>query len=241
MNTIKIIIISFFVFNISFAQTKIDTIKFTSNLNGTGQKITIEFHKGKYFSHPLIAIWVTTTDNQYIQTLYVSQSIATGIYEYGKAENGKWFPGEHRRIASLPYWSYSRNVKESDGLYLPTPKTPIVDAYTGATPQNNFILNTKLDKPSHGKMILLFEINQPFDFNNYWLNQKYNENKDYRTSGQPSIIYAVSIDLDSKIKEYYLNPIGHGSPTGEDGILYTDLSGFTTALQIAEKIKVIIE
>ncbi len=240
MKTIIIIISSLFVFNISFTQTN-DTIKFNSNLNGTGQKITIEFQKGKNFNHPLIAIWTTTTENQYIQTLYVSQSIAKGIYEHGKSEQGKWFPGEHRRVAALPYWAFSRNVKESDGLYLPTPKTPIADAYTGATPQNNFTLNTKLDKPLQGKIILVVEINQPFDFNNYWFNQKFEGNKDYRTSGQPSIIYAVTIDFNSKIKEYYLNPIGHGSPTGEDGILYTDISGFTTALKIAEKIKVIVE
>jgi hypothetical protein len=44
--------------------------------------------------------------------------------------------------------------------------------------------------------------------------------------------------LDSELTEYYLNPIGHSHYSGKDGLLYTDLSTFTTALQIAEKIVV---
>ena len=224
-----------------FAQKKNEAIQFSTNDHGQGQKLTISFNKGKYFNHPLISIWLTTPDGKYIQTLYVSQSIAKGIYEHGKAEQGKWFPGEHRRPAALPYWAFSRGVREDDGFYLPTPQTPIPDAYTGATPQNNFVLETKLDKPIQGKVILWLEINQPFDFNDYWHNQKYPDNNAYRTSGQPSLVYLAIIDFDSSVKEYYLNPMGHGHPTGENGTLFTDLSTLTTALKIVEKIKVQIE
>ncbi len=233
-------IVFIYVCSFSFTQKKSEPLSFSTNPEGKGQSLTIEFEKGKTFNHPLIAIWATTTDYQYIQTLYVSQSIAKGIYEHGKAEQGKWFPGEHRRPAALPYWAHSRNIKEADGLYLPTPKTPIPDAYTGATPQQSFVLKTKLDKPQNGKMLVFFEINQPFDFNDYWHNQKYNGDKNYRTSGQPSLVYSVMIDFDSPIKEYYLHPIGHGHPTGENGYLYTDLSGITTALSIVGKIRVVI-
>jgi len=132
-------------------------------------------------------------------------------------------------------------VREDDGFYLPTPQTPIPDAYTGPTPQNNFVLEAKLDKPIQGKVILWLEINQPFDFNDYWHNQKYPDNNDYSTSGQLSVVYAAIIDFNSSVKEYYLNPMGHGHPTGENGTLFTDLSTLTTALKIVEKIKVQIE
>lgn len=196
-----------------FAQKDKEIIQLSTNIQGKGQKLTINFNKGKQYNHPLIAIWLTTTDGQYIQTLYVSKSIAKGIYEHGKADQGKWFPGEHRRPAALPYWAFSRGVREADGFYLPTPQNPIPDAYTGATPQNNFSLETRLDKKIQGKAMIWFEINQPFDFNDFWHNQKYTDNNDYRTSGQPSLVYIAMIDFDSSITEYFLNPIGHGNPT----------------------------
>jgi polyphosphate kinase len=41
--------------------------------------------------------------------------------------------------------------------------------------------------------------------------------------------------------EYTLNPIGHGHYAGKDGLLYTDLSTFTTALKIAQSIKVVVK
>ncbi len=72
-----------------FAQNKNDRILLSTNNQGKGQKIQISFTKGKQFNHPLLAIWLTTTDGKYIQTLYVSQSIAKGIYEHGKSEQGK--------------------------------------------------------------------------------------------------------------------------------------------------------
>ncbi|NSW45062.1 MAG: hypothetical protein HPY79_04530 [Bacteroidales bacterium] len=223
------------------SQNKNEPLFFKTNPQGSGQKLTIALTKGSKYNHPLLAIWLTTTEGKYIQTLYVSQSIAKGIYEHGKSEQGKWFPGEHRRPAALPYWAFSRGVREADGLYLPTPQHPIPDTYTGATPQNHFVLETRLDKPIQGKAILWLEINQPFDFNDYWHNQKFPDNNQYRTSGQPSLVYAVIVDFNSPIKEYYLNPMGHGHPTGEDGTLFTDLTTLTSALKIVEKIKIQFE
>lgn len=238
MNKIIFTIIMLGVNPLIWAQNKNEIIKLSTNSQGQGQKLSISFNKGKQFNHPLIAIWLTTPDGKYIQTLYVSQSIAKGIYEHGKSEQGKWFPGEHRRPAALPYWAFSRNVKEEDGLYIPTAKNPIPDAYTGATPQNSFVLETQLDAIQKGKVLLWFEINQPFDFNDFWYNQKYPNNNAYRTSGQPSLVYLAIIDFESANKEYFLNPIGHGNPTGENGLLFTDITTLTTALKMVDKIMV---
>jgi hypothetical protein len=219
-------------------QKLVNFTEITLNSDGKGQSIKITVEKGEKYLHPILAIWLTTIDGKYVQTLYVSKSIAKGIYEYGKADEGKWFPGERRRPAAIPYWAFSRGIKEEDGLYIPTPKNPIADAYTGATPLNNFIINTKTDRYIKGKHKLLFEINQPFDFNDYWYNNLYPEDSPYRTSGQPSVIYSVEIDFDNLEKEYYLNPIGHGHPTGENGKLFTNLSTLTTSMKIIKSIKV---
>jgi hypothetical protein len=208
------------------------------NQEAKGQNIRITFTKGKNFNHPLMAFWVTSTDGQYIQTLYVSESIAKGIYQHGKAKEGKWLPGEHLHPAALPFWAFSRNIKEDNGIFLPTPQNPIADAYTGATPQSNFVIETKLDNILKGKAIVYFEINQPFDFNDYWHNTKYPDNQEYKNSGQPSIVFGVIVDFDNPEPEYYLNPLGHGHPAGENGKLFTDLSTLTTALNIVGKIKI---
>ena len=75
------------------------------------------------------------------------------------------------------------------------------------------------------------EINQPWDWNDYWTNELHDD-ADYRTSCQPSLIYAVTIDLNEKGKEYYLNAIGHGHFSGKNGELFTDLSTISTAKDI---------
>ncbi len=209
-----------------------------TNKDGLGIDVIVSLTEGKNYNHPLIAVWVETLDEEYLQTLYVSNSIAKGVYEHGDASQGKWLPGEKRRPAALPYWSHQRNVKESDGLYIPTSKTPMPDAYSGATPLNDFMLITKTDKKPVGKFRLMFEINQPFDFNEFWHNTLYPDDENYKTSGQPSIIYSVTIDTEKPEKIYFLNPIGHGHFSGSTGDLFTDLSTLSTALEIVEKIQV---
>lgn len=224
----------------AYGQTK-PTTEIELNKSARGQQITLTVEKGKIYSHPIIAIWLTTLDGRYIQTLYVSKSIGKGYYEYGKGDEGKWFPGERRRPAAVPYWAFSRGIKEADGLYIPTAQTPIADTYTGATPQQSFVLRTNLDQRLNGKYRLLFEINQPFDFNDFWYNDRYPADSPYRTSGQPSVVYAVEIDFDQPDEEYYMNPLGHGHPNGENGKLFTNLHTLTTALQIIKSIKVLVQ
>lgn len=209
-----------------------------TNLSGKGLQINLDFSTGSKYSHPVIAIWIEDMDENYIQTLYVSYSIATGIFEHGQEKDGKWAPGERRRPSALPYWSYKRHVMASDGLFVPDRHTPVPDAYTGATPQKNFVLKTKSDNALNGKFRILLEINQAFDWNDYWHNSKYPDDENYKTSSQPSVVYSVTIDPDDIETEYYMNPVGHGHYSGKDGKLYTDLSTLTTALKLVKSIKV---
>jgi len=214
---------------------------FSSNPYGKGPVLEIEMLKGEGHNHPLMAIWIETLDGQYIQTLYVAESIGKGVFQHGDASRGFWKPGEIQRPAALPYWSHKRGIKNKNGLYLPTPTNPVPDAYTGPTPELSFILHTKLDEPGLKKFNLLFEINQTWDWNECWTNNKFPEDEEYKTSCQPALVYAVTIDLESPAEEYYMKPIGRSHHSGADGELYTDLETLSTALHIAKEIVVRVD
>lgn len=213
----------------------------TTNIEGAGQAITLKFIKGPEHNHPLMAVWVEDTTGKYMQTLYVAKSIATGTFNYGDASTGQWTQGEKRRPAALPYWSHKRGIKANDSLYLPTPDQPIPDAYTGATPKNDFELNTRLDKKGPQVFNILFEINQPWDWNEYWSNAKYPDDYEYKTSSQPALVYQAMIDLDSGKKNYTMKLIGHSHYSGKTGELFEDTSTLTTALEITEELVIVVE
>lgn len=215
-----------------------DSFVFKTNAYGKGMDLEISFLKGKEHNHPMMAIWIEDMAGNYIQTLYVNQSVATSVYGHGDKSTGAWQPGVLRRPAALPYWGHKRGVQASDGLYIPDPDDPVADAYTGATPPGDFILNTRSDEPIEGKFNVLFEINQSWDWNDYWNNGRFPEDYEYRTSAQPALVYRATIDPTSPGEEYVLRPIGHSHYGGADGNLYTDLSTLTTALEIASEIKV---
>jgi len=215
----------------------------TTALPGTLQTIEIEFIKGKAFNYPSFAFWVEDTEGNYIETLYVTRFVATGTYDHGELSPGKWSntAGEARRPASLPYWSHKRGILAPDGLYIPSPSTPVPDALTGATPRSNFVLKTGTTCQKNKKFRIMMEINQPWDSNNFWVNSKFEGDPGYFTSLQPALVYSVTIDPTDSTGEYCLNPIGHGHPSGKDGRLYTDIETLTTAKEIAKKVIVRIK
>lgn len=212
--------------------------KVSSNLKGTGAELEIAFTRGEAHNHPLMAIWVEDLDSNYIQTLFVAESLGKGIFQHGDATSGKWLPSDIRRPAALPVWSHSRGVKEPDGLFVPTPEHAVPDAYTGPTPQTSFSLYTRLDKPIKSKFYVLFEINQTWDWNEFWTNNKYPDDNVYKTSCQPSLIYRALIDLNDNKYENPMELIGRGHHSGKDGKIYTDLETMTTALNITRKLTV---
>lgn len=215
---------------------QVDTIY--TNTEGNGPALLVEFTRGKAHNHPLMAIWVEDTTGKYIQTLYVAQSIATGIFKYGDASSGQWSKGEIRRPAALPYWAHKRGIKAEDGLFMPTSKNPVPDTYTGATPKFDFIVDTRMDEKALSEFYVLLEINQPWDWNQYWTNSKFPDDYEYKTSAQPAVIYRALVSTVSYLKEFPLEVIGHSHYSGTDGNLYEDISTLTTALEIAEKIVV---
>lgn len=206
-----------------------------------GLLLEISFVCGRAHNHPLYAIWMEDLNGNYIQTLYVSESIGKGIFTYGDQSSGKWLPGEILRPAALPHWAHQRGVKNKQGTYLPTSKEPIADAYTGATPKANFILQTKTDKPVSHPFKIKMEINQSWDWNHYWTNHLYPDDEEYKTSCQPALVYEAVIKPENHQKKYVLKLVGHSHYSGKDGRLNPDLSTITTAKKIAKKITVSLE
>ncbi len=216
-------------------------IVINSNIEGKGPEISVELYRGKTFYYPLMAIWLEDEAGNYLQTLYVPKAIATGIFKYGRQESNKWTEGPKRAPQTLPYWSHKRGVKMSDGLYMPDQANPVADAYSGATPAGSFILNSHADKQINGVLRVMFEINQNWDWNEYWTNDRFPDDENYKMSCQPSLIYEAVFEQVNPGKGLKMKAIGHGHYSGKTGELFTDLSTLTTALGIADSIIVRIK
>lgn len=215
-----------------------ETIVIQTSPENATREMEIEFQKGNSFNHPSFAVWTEDLEGNYIETLYVTGYVAKGRFGFGEIEPGKWKnePGDARRPATLPYWAHKRRIKAPDGLFIPSPQTEVPDALTSATPRNNFRLETATSYSGTNKFRVLMEINQAWDANEFWTNNKFDGDLNYFGSLQPALVYAVTVNPESQEAEYYLNPIGHSHPTGANGVLFTDLTTLTTAKEIAQKI-----
>jgi hypothetical protein len=222
-----------------FGQQKVDaTAEFTTLKDIPGTRLEIVFHKGLEHYYPLMAIWVEDMQGQYMHPLYVAESMAKGVFRHARYEDQTWKPGETNVPSALPYWGHRRSQKHPDSLYLPTPEHPLPDAYTGATPTGDFLLKTTVADSVGSRFKILFEMNQSWDWNEYWYNSKYPGNEEYMKSAQPALVYAAVVDGTSPDHTYRMKPVGHSHPYGATGELNKDLSTLTTALQIADRIEV---
>lgn len=203
------------------------------NRVGEGPVVYLDFRKGPAHNHPSFVLWAEDMEGNFIQTLFITRAVGTSIYDHGDPSSGRWEPGEIRRPASLPYWSHRRGIQAADGLYIPSIENPVPDAYTGATPPADFGIRTRFDKEPPSIFKIFFEINQTWDWNEYWTNNKYPDDDEYKTSCQPSLVYMCEVDRNDPKPEYTLEVIGHGHYAGRTGELFTDISTLTTALEIA--------
>jgi len=193
-----------------------EKVSFSTNPAGRGPEITVDLTPGESFYYPLFAVWLETDGGEYIQTLYVAKAVATGIFEY----------------------AHTRGIRAADGLFMPDEKTAVPDAYTGATPKTGFIMTSHADNPLPGKFRVMLEINQNWDWNEYWTNNRFPGDENYLWSAQPALVFEAFIDMGTPQDFYLMKPVGHSHYSGQTGELYTDLSSFTTALNIAESIVV---
>jgi len=207
--------------------------EFSTQPYASGLPVKVTVIGGNEYKYPIFAIWVEDSASNYLGTLYASKSISTGIFRYGVYDKGKWLPGERNRPAALPRWSHIKTTKIDE--------SPIkTDAISGATPQGSFVLHTILPQ-GYNRLKLYLEVNKPWDFNNYWHNNRFPGDEEYATSGQPALIYEAEITLSTKASKFYFSPIGHSNPSGANGNVYNDVSTLTSALQIIDKAWVEIE
>lgn len=214
---------------------------FETRSGAMGFELEISFYPGKYHNYPLMAIWVEDTEGNYLNTLYVAESIAKGVFRHGDNRSGKWLPGAIRRPAALPYWGHKRGIQAPDGYYLPWPEQALADAITGPTPPAAFKLKTHTGSLPARQFQVLLEINQSWDWNAYWTNSKFPSDPHYFSSSQPAVVYTALIDLDRTEEVFVMQAIGHSHWSGASGELFPDLSTLTTALEIAEKIVIRIK
>lgn len=233
-----LLLLSVFVLNMCKSTEKIsETIIYINKdaEEGKGQ-LSVNLIKGEFYNHPTFVIWEEDMDGNYLKTIFITKSYASGIYGHEMIGDSVWrnTSGTSIQPAALPYWTFKKG-KINDKDFVPTPDNPFVDAYSGATPSQNFKFETGSNTGKDSYRVLL-EINQTADWNNYWTNNKYPDNTAYKHSAQPSIIYAVTINTEDTI--FYMNPIGHGDPKGETGKLFTNLSTLTSVKEILESVKV---
>lgn len=180
---------------------------------------------------PQIAIWVEDMEGNYITSIYASHKVATNSWQSN---------GGNKRKEALPVWNYARRVQAVDGVSGATPQAS-VDGISGATPRGSF--DVKVSPVDNLKQFVIkVELNHSTDWNdNYPKNAKegdtnYSGGKE--GSGQPAVVYAVEIDLNSSRKKYSATIVGHSSPDGSNGNIYPDTSSLTSALNIAKEITI---
>lgn len=217
-----------------------EIIELTTQPDGQGNRIVLEFRKGTAHNYPSFAVWAEDLEGSYIETLYVTRFVSTGMFNHGELRPGQWSdqPGPVRRPTTLPYWAHKRGVRASDGLFVPSPDNPVPDALTSATPKGSFNLLTALSRERTGKFRILLEINQAWDSNSFWTNSKFPDDLNYAGSLQPSLVYAAIVDPADTESTVFLNPIGHGHPSGLTGQLFTDLTNLTTAKEIIHSVNI---
>lgn len=206
-----------------------------------GMTLVIEFDKGEAHNYPLMVFWIEDKEGNYVEDLYVAESIAKGYFGYGKVTEGHWEPGPLRRPAALPYWGHKKGVKAEDGLYIPSEKNPLPDAVSGATPKGNFVLTTNTSHRMNDPFYVMMEINQSWDWNQYWHNNKFPDDAEYKTSSQPALVYRALVDPENRQETIKMEAIGHSHWSGKNGKLYEDLTTISTAMDIVKEITIKVQ
>ena len=199
-----------------------------------GQNYLHKFPLFLFFSlrnPPQMALWAETIDGQFLDTLMVTKKVSE--QKWAKAPKDPAGKDEIRRPEALPVWTY----KAATAL---TEKHRLVDAITQATPKADFSVNTDFSN-DYDELYLYFEVNHSTDFNEAYPADAKAGEKNYNGgvmgSGQPALVYRAYVDFTHpELSSKSFECIGHSSPCGEDGTIYTDMQGIDSALSIIDSI-----
>lgn len=176
-------------------------------------------------SAPQLAIWTETAEGEFLETLYVTRRAGEQSWRSAPLDNT---PSEEiRRPEALPVWQHKSNGENIDGR-------------TGATPEKGY--QVLAESPEEEQVRLFVEVNHSTDFNASYPKDADEESPAYSGgpwgSGQPSLVYSAELDLVAAEGSVELHLLGHGSPDGSDGEIYTSLEGITTARGIIQSVGV---
>lgn len=173
---------------------------------------------------PQFAIWTEDDAGRLVETLYVTGADFRGMRHAEKNEKQAEFFAQ-----ILPFWSARVT---SSGAPLPSKANPYPDAITSATPTGPTTLVTALTGSvgAAAAVTVYLEINKSGDSNSTF-------RADNDPAGQPSLIYAGHLGAGATRLEL----IGHGGRLPDEPAVYTDLSGFDTALELVASIVVTLE
>ncbi len=231
----------------------------------TTPQLSIEFKAGAAFQWPQYAIWLETLEGQFVQPIYVTQKLAENNFANRVSTRDKNAvftdnpferPGftmeqafdlvvepetrnDRFRTESLPVFLHklASNNQSVEANQI----SKLVDGYSGATMMNNFIYRASVEHKLSGIYRLRLEVNQSFDFNQYYASDRFPEDAIYSGSGysaQPSVIYETEINFDKPNALFVMKLIGRGHHSGQDGEVHADLSGMTSALQLVDRVLV---
>jgi len=213
-----------FKFFVGFLLMCLPIISFSNVKNGTlniiaGKNFNQPFKFGafSFTTTPQMVLWVESEDGKFKKTVWMTRRFAKQDWVGEKYDPNKTF-----REYSFPRWMLQfKDVAPTKNKQLP-------DAVSGASPKSN--AKIKVSLPNDRKLILFFEVNNSFDENEFYPNEKlYN--------GQPSLIYTETLEPNFKgIIELKLK-----YKTTLDGKLIENLEGITTASNILNKVELIVE
>ncbi|HEY6530200.1 MAG TPA: hypothetical protein VIZ65_16045 [Cellvibrionaceae bacterium] len=222
----------------------------------TGEAMRIDLRSGPQFDWPQYAFWLETLDGTLIQPLYVTRKLAQNQFDTRvtrKAEglvftSNPLKAGKEAAIfdfVSDPDSASDRARPESLPVFLHklaqahSTHDATIDGYAGATIQQSFLLSTRAKSPVAAPYRVRFEINQSFDFNDYYSSDRFPDDAIYSGNGysaQPSLIYEAVINPGSNQRYYPMQLIGRGHHSGQDGDIHADMNNMTTALEIIDRI-----
>lgn len=208
--------------------------------------VTVRIEPGEHYTHkirifplihikaaPQIAVWAENAQGEFITTLFITETFAKQSWR--KAPGDKIKAEEIRRPEALPVFESRRSSIPEN-----------TDRVSGATPMAGKTVETVANGNVfriYDKNIYIFaEINSSLDFNNAYSREAKPGTPGYSGgdwgSGQPSLLYSAKIDLSKRGTPFSMKLIGHGSPDGSSGTIYTSTDGITTALKIVDTIYV---
>jgi len=199
--------------------------------------IVVRVEPGERFRHPMkvmplltvknppqMAIWLETADGAYVETVLLTRR--TGEQSWRKAPGDNISGSEITRPEALPVWS-ARGA----------------DASSMATPKSGFEARAAVDQPDD--LVIWLEVNHSTDFNSAYPVDARPGQAGYSGgpwgSGQPSLVYRADLEGETAAGQTELILVGHGSPDGTTGQVYSSLEGITDAKSIVRRAVAIME